>query len=196
MSSAPETTRKTRRKRTQRWGPRIRELREAKGWSRTALQGRYQKQLEERNPDFDFEELLSDAWLSRAERGQSVIYTREHIEVLCDALECTSSQRVEILIAADLNVFADINGDISFEGAFCLRALSYLLNRKDALCAIQKYSTQNDNNGSMIGGEKDIEALYATLQTVLEEPSKSQEATSKTNIEQNVPKGVAFNRAD
>lgn len=91
----------------QEWGDLIRHLREERGWTRAELLARYQKKLELINPNYEFSEVPSDAWLARVERGESVRVERQGIDVLCDALECNASERIEVLTRADRNILND-----------------------------------------------------------------------------------------
>lgn len=117
----------------QKWGELIRELRECRGWSRAELLARYQKKLEGLNPDYQFSEIPSDSWLARVERGESVTVSRQNILVICDALECTQSEKVTIMLGADRNIFADPNGEMTLEGEVLAHAMGRLLSNAGSL---------------------------------------------------------------
>lgn len=55
----------------------------------------------------------SDKQLQAIEEGTKVKITRDLLELLCQGLRCTEAERIEIFLAADRNVFADSNGNVS-----------------------------------------------------------------------------------
>jgi hypothetical protein len=158
--------------RGQRWGPIIRKLREEKDWSRTVLLGVYMQKLEVRKGDaFDHHDVPLESWLSRAENGRNVTMTREHIEVLCEALDCSPEKRWEILDAAGLNPFADANGEMSDVDRFFQRTLTSLSKSRRANRVLEHYALKHEN-ALRAGGEEDLELLLAVVQAALEEKAK------------------------
>lgn len=165
---------KSRRSRGQRWGPIVRKLRDGKDWSRTVLLGMYLQKLVARKGDaFDHHEVPLESWLSRAENGRNVNVTRENIEVLCEALDCSPEQRWEILMAAGMNIFADVDGNMSDEDKFFQRALTSLSNSRRARRVIEHYALKHEE-ALRAGGENDLELLLAVVQAALEEKAKKQ----------------------
>jgi transcriptional regulator with XRE-family HTH domain len=172
MGREHESGQKSPRMRGQRWGPIIRTLREEKGWSRTVLLGVYMNKLEARKGEaYDHHEVPLDSWLSRAENGRNVTATREHIEVLCEALDCSPEQRWEILDAAGLNPFADTNGTLSAEDKFFQRTLTLLSNSRRARRVLEHYSLKHEN-ALRAAGEEDLELLLEVVQAALEEKAR------------------------
>jgi len=79
---------------TRRLGEEFARMRTAKGLSRSKVIRHL--------PD---ESEISEAWLARLETGRVVIVSRENIEALCHALDCTARERARLLLYADRNVF-------------------------------------------------------------------------------------------
>jgi len=172
MEREHEPGRKSRRPRSQRWGPIVRKLREGGEWSRTVLLGMYMQKLVERKGDtFDHHEIPLESWLSRAESGNNVRTTRENIEVLCEALACSPEQRMEILAAADMNIFANVDGKMSDEDTFFQRTLTSLSNSRRARRVLEHYSLKHAD-ALRAGGEEDLELLLAVVQAAIEERAK------------------------
>jgi transcriptional regulator with XRE-family HTH domain len=118
----------------QEWGELIRERREKQGWTRSELLARYQNKLGQVNPDYEFSEIPSEAWLARIERGESDNVSRLEIDLLCEALELSVSEHVDVLLRADRNIFAGPNGKTTDEGQF----LAYTMSRITKKSKVQK----------------------------------------------------------
>lgn len=82
-------------------------LRVRKGLSRKELISRLLEKIDEDDP---FLERISESLLKRVEVGQVVKLNRKMVEVFVQALNCTSSERFQLLVLADLNPFADSQG--------------------------------------------------------------------------------------
>jgi transcriptional regulator with XRE-family HTH domain len=180
MAREHELRQKSPRMRSQRWGQIIRKLREKKEWSRTVLLGRYMQRLEARKGEaFNHHDVPLESWLSRAENGRNVTTTRENIEVLCEALECSPEQRWEILDAAGLNPFADTNGEMTDEDKFFQRTLTLLSDSRRARRVLEHYALKHEN-ALRAGGENDLELLLEVVQAALEEDSRKPQGEFRT----------------
>jgi transcriptional regulator with XRE-family HTH domain len=112
-----------------RVGETIARLRTSRNWSRAKLISRIYDQKEEDTNDGP-DDILSESKLARLESGRAVKVPRKMIEDICQALNCTDTERAEILLAADRNVFADEEVEVGPE-AYVLNYLALRL-RNDA----------------------------------------------------------------
>jgi transcriptional regulator with XRE-family HTH domain len=87
-------------------GPLIARLRVQKELSQTDLVQRilYHWQYS------DCRDKVTESWLRRVEQGRIVRISRLALEIICDVLQCTDTQRIEILVTADRNVLNDTEG--------------------------------------------------------------------------------------
>ncbi|MEO7911165.1 MAG: helix-turn-helix transcriptional regulator [Roseiflexaceae bacterium] len=83
-----------------RCGAAIARLRTLRGWSRAKLIARLYDQIDPTAPVYD---RISIAWLARLEQGRVVKLSRAMLDALCHALECSSHERIELLLLADRN---------------------------------------------------------------------------------------------
>ncbi|MBK9945556.1 MAG: helix-turn-helix domain-containing protein [Kouleothrix sp.] len=163
----------SRPKKARDWGALIRTMREKRQWKRRELIARYQQRLEERNPNYDLSEIPSETWLGRVETGQSATVTRQNIVLLCEALECTQKEQVDVLLAADRNIFANPDGEMSKMDEFLARAYKQLSHnsgaRRTVSSKLQDYNSKDD-----IEGEDTLQLLLAAVQAALDELKKNQ----------------------
>jgi transcriptional regulator with XRE-family HTH domain len=107
----------------QRCSAEIARLRTKRNWSRAKLVARLYDELELGDPNFDS---ISESWLKRLESGQMVKLSRQTLEAICKALNCTPQERVSVLILADRNVFAEADGTTERVAVALTRALIHL----------------------------------------------------------------------
>ena len=84
-------------------------LRVRKGLSRKQL---ISKLIDKLNADDPFRGKISESLLKRVEVGQVVKLNRKMVEAFVLALNCTSFERFDLLVLADLNPFANNRGDM------------------------------------------------------------------------------------
>ena len=82
-------------------------LRARKGLKPRDLIYRLLSELDEDDPLYDS---VSEPWLKRLEAGQIVKLPRSTILAIGRALQCTTTEMVDLLLTADRNVFADEKG--------------------------------------------------------------------------------------
>lgn len=118
----------------QYWGIKIRKLRESPPGkcTRTRFLYLYHKELEEFDPKRFGKFEIQDHTYARAERGENVKFNRVQLELLCKAGRATEEQRLEILTAANLDPYLDINGNLSQIGELCQLVTKLLSRSKHA----------------------------------------------------------------
>lgn len=94
-------------------GKLIRHIRESRKFRRADVIARYQTELGKIDPDFDFREVISDAWLSRLEKGLISDIEPRKLHLLCRALDCTPIQQMEVMVRADRNAMTNHDGEIT-----------------------------------------------------------------------------------
>src|SRR4051794_317330 len=83
-----------------RCGAEIARLRTLRGWSRAKLIAHLYDQIDPTAPVYD---RISIAWLARLEQGRVVKLSRAMLDALCQALACSSQERILLLLLADRN---------------------------------------------------------------------------------------------
>lgn len=105
----------------QHFGPLVKEIREEKGLKLTEIIGRIYDESES-------SELRSEQWLRNLEQGRVKKISRDDIERICRALECTPEQKLQLLMAADRMILCEPNGDITEDALLLNRAIYTLYN--------------------------------------------------------------------
>lgn len=154
------------------WGTLIRQMREARGWKRRELIARYQQRLEEQNPNYDLSEIPSETWLGRVENGKSATVTRQNIVLLCEALECSQQDQVNVLLAADRNIFASPEGEMSQMDEFFARTYKQIAHNPKALQTIA-HKMQNYSNADELDSEEALKMLLTAVQQALDDLKKT-----------------------
>jgi transcriptional regulator with XRE-family HTH domain len=111
-------------KRHQLLGDKIAALRSQRRLSRAKL---VSKALGLLTPDDQLRGFISESSLREIEEGNRAYLSRQLLELICAALECSASERFDVLLAADRNVFAERDGNTSEPLLAVLRALQLLL---------------------------------------------------------------------
>jgi hypothetical protein len=101
-------------------------LRDHKRLSRKQLISRLLNEIDEDDPFFP---RISESLLKRVETGQVVKLNRRMVEVFMRALNCTSEERFQLLVLADLNPFADSQGGMSSADIMLANAFFVLKNQ-------------------------------------------------------------------
>ncbi len=95
----------------QLWGPYFKQLREQYGFTRPKFLQQYLKTLDTASAD-DCQYDISEAWLARIERGETVNIARDTMELLCTAVTCSANERLILLALADRNFLVDVRLDL------------------------------------------------------------------------------------
>lgn len=179
------------------WGIFIRRMREARSWKRRELIARYQQRLEDQNPNHDLSEVPSETWLGRVENGKSATVTRQNIVLLCEALECTQQEQVDVLLAADRNIFANPEGEMSQMDEFFARTFKQIAHNPKALQTIS-FQMQEYNNTDDLNGEEALKMLLKAVQQALDDLQKNSSAAKSNPPSKERPKNtaIALNGAD
>jgi hypothetical protein len=99
------------------------QLRAQRGFSRHAVVQRYYEIF---GSDESAMLPLSETQIKRFESGELVKLNRRFIECLAYAIGCTPSERFQLLICADMNPFADCNGEMEALDVALVGALLFL----------------------------------------------------------------------
>jgi len=120
---------------TIRCGDRIVRLRTQRGLSRSRLIQRLFDVLE---PADLSRYNISEAWLARLETGHVVKLPRGIMEGLCRALNCTASERWDVLLEADRNILADVDGVLTDDAKAFTRAMARLYENPRVVTLLER----------------------------------------------------------
>jgi hypothetical protein len=120
---------------TKRCGELIACLRAKRRWSRPHL---VRKLLEVIDADDPLWNTISDAWLARLEGGHIVKLSRQTIEMICLALNCTKFERLRVLSYADRNILADVRGLSDDSSDLILIVMDYIHNHPNTMYIVEK----------------------------------------------------------
>jgi transcriptional regulator with XRE-family HTH domain len=95
----------------QLWGPYFKQLREQYGFTRPKFLQQYLKTLDTTGADESHYD-ISESWLARIERGETVNITRDTMELLCTTVTCSANERLILLALADRNFLVDVKLDL------------------------------------------------------------------------------------
>ena len=122
----------------QTWGKLIRDLRTKRNMTRSELIYRYYRNIERNNPSFDEVEMnFNESSLARIEMGENRSTTIRQVNLLLDALQANTDERLWVLLQAEqdlLNAEEDVQIEEIFLRYFVLRisnnasAMTYLRN--------------------------------------------------------------------
>jgi transcriptional regulator with XRE-family HTH domain len=140
-------------------GDRIAVVRTARGLSRAKL---VSKVLGLLDADDDRRALVSESVLREIEEGNRVTVPRALLELLVQALDCSLSERLDILLAADRNVFATSNGHTPEPANVLLRSIA-LLYETDPLVKTQVEMLLGDRHAALL----DADELLSILEKVI-----------------------------
>lgn len=103
---------------------------------------------------------VSESLLREIEEGNKVRTSREVLEVLCSALACTPIERSEILLAADRNILADAEGNVSASNELLLLAVAHF---SDHPVARQLLESMMQGKKAASLTQRDINRIMLTL---------------------------------
>jgi hypothetical protein len=110
-----------------RLGSLIKEIREKRRkFTRSAVIARYQAALAHIDRNYDYSEVINEAWLARVERNDINNVDQRTLHLLCRALECTQIEQMEVMVAAGRNVMANHNGEMT-EGMLVIQFMAMSL---------------------------------------------------------------------
>src|SRR5688572_23047085 len=92
---------------TKKFGEQVARIRTLRGWSRALFVKHMDALVEER---FLVNESVSEGLVRTVEEGRKATISRALLELLAEALKCTPSERLNLLLAADRNPYADSDG--------------------------------------------------------------------------------------
>lgn len=112
----PPSNGRSRRIRYQRsWGTLIKDVRERRQFTRGQLIARFQAELASIDPEYDYTEVISEPWLSRAEKNGVANVDQRTLHLICRALQCTFIEQMQIMLAAERNMLLNDNGEMTEE---------------------------------------------------------------------------------
>jgi len=88
------------------------------------------------------------------------------IEALCKALKCTPIERIQVMLAADLNILADAQGKTSSKAMLVLQLAHGLYNHPIASQMIESLSESQD---APILTEHDLSAILNSIARMIDE---------------------------
>jgi len=97
------------------WGSLLKEVRERRQFTRGQLIARFQAELANNDPDYDFTEVISEPWLARAEKNGVANADQRTLHLLCRALQCSLIEQMQIMLAAERNMLLNDAGEMTEE---------------------------------------------------------------------------------
>lgn len=113
------------------------------------------------SPDDPLRRAITDSSLREIEEGNRVNTSRAMLETLCLALECTASERFDVMLAADKNVFAEPNGEVPNAAETLIRGLE-IMYYSDSVVRAQIEVLLNNRSVSSLNEDE----LFEILETV------------------------------
>jgi len=86
--------------------------------------------------------------MARLENGRMVKVSRQVIEAICQALDCTADQRARLLACADRNVLADKDGQVNSVAEVILRIGAHMYDNATVVAMI--HALLADRHASML----------------------------------------------
>jgi transcriptional regulator with XRE-family HTH domain len=143
-----------------RLGDKLSNIRQKRGLSRSGLIDKVHTILPAEDP---LRRAITDSSVREIEEGNRVYISRAILETLIIALGCSTSERLELMLAADKNIFAAPDGTMSTTAEILMRGIEAIYY-SDSIVQTQIEILLNNRNVSNLNEDE----LFQILETIME----------------------------